>query len=355
MNEMAEKKPIPFREITENLTVLAKNGRPVSSEELYNLLQFVIDDVYKLNRSLGRTTMEIGDQKELVVAICGVLDEALQTLEDNEEGLRQLTARTQEEYRELAKQAREQQERLKEARGALEDQNAVRKRLDELCGKLDAEQAMLREVAQECKALETRAAQLDDNTLAAKEAYRDSLRAELGAREKRNAILQADIDSAEQLLAEARREEAQKTDQQRELQAGVDQLTQRLTALNKKADFLRGERDRLRKDVGDAERNNRRVLEQSGQYAAIYTALNAALRDPVLRENLFTLDQSREVLSVEAVPDMGEIGTRIESIEELDRWASAIQARIEGLISIYQSQLRKIVELGTRIALTEED
>lgn len=351
---MAGKKPIQFRETMENITYLAESGCPISSEGLYSLLQFVIDDVYEFNQGLGRKTMEAGNPRELVLAIRGILKEAIQALGDNEEGLRQLTARTREECRELLDQARSQKEQLDKIRETLDARDKVRAEWSEQCKVLEAEQAKRREVEQECEALQARAAQLNDGVLADKEALRDSLRTDLSDREKRNAALQTSINALEKALAGAQQEEAQKSEKQQKLQASVDELTRRIAELNGKAAFWRSERERFSKDVQEAERNNSLVSEQSKQYATIYTALNATLHDPILRENLFTLAGAGESLSVEAIPDMGEIGTKIESIEELDHWAAGIQARIEGLISIYQAQLRKIVELSERVALTGE-
>lgn len=271
---MAEEKPAAFREAMENLARLERDGRPVRAESLYQLLQFVLDGAYKLNRSLGQASMEVENPKELALAVCGVLEDAIQTLEDHEDGLRELTARSREECRALLERARDWEGRLEQA----------------------------------CRA-----------------------------------------------LVRARQEEAQKAERQQALQREVGQLTQRIARLDEKSAFLRAERERLERDVQQAERNNARLLEQSERYAAIYTALNGALHDSALRESLFTLSGAEEALSVEAAPELGVAGVRIQSIEELDGWAAGVQAQIEGLIRVYQAQLQTIVELGEQVVPAGEN
>ena len=100
---------------------------------------------------------------------------------------------------------------------------------------------------------------------------------------------------------------------------------------------------------------NFRMIEFSEKYSAlyaqIYTSINSIFNESYIRENLFAAKGNNDFKAME-YPDLSIMETPINNVEDLRAWLHAIENRIKGLLTVYQDQLKSLVECSKNI--TEE-
>lgn len=90
--------------------------------------------------------------------------------------------------------------------------------------------------------------------------------------------------------------------------------------------------------------------EYNSKYRQIYKAINSIFNEKYIKENLMEAYGGNE--NIEINPDLSIIQKKIENIDDFKNWLKEIQNRIEGLLEIYQKQLKNIVKLSE--TMTEE-
>ena len=343
-----------FENIRENLALLETLDRPVCAEELYQLLCLVMDEIYDASGVLDASELACGDPAKLAQTVRYVLGDGAKAAQAGMEGIRELSAQSQRECYDAVREARQAGEALNEVHRALEEAEALRARREEAFRRLAQEKRELLEAQTDCRRLEGEIALLNDGVLEEKRAEQSRLQAELGARREADCALQRELDRLNGTLEHLRKELSAAQAEREAAVSRRSQLERRLASTREdieSAEQRAAEISALLEGLGEREIA---LLDLAASYTALFNALNAAMNEPFLRENIFQLSGSGKLLDWTDSPDLRELGRPVSSAEDLKGWMDSVQARIEALISGYQTVLRRTAELSGTLTARRE-
>ena len=92
-----------------------------------------------------------------------------------------------------------------------------------------------------------------------------------------------------------------------------------------------------------------KLSEKKAKITTMLNALNSALSENFLKENLFKTSGATENCAVENCPDYVVAEAHFENIQELQQWFNDMSERINGLINVYETMLRNFVNQADKL------
>lgn len=109
--------------------------------------------------------------------------------------------------------------------------------------------------------------------------------------------------------------------------------------LNKTIENIKAEE----KILSELEAKKKELAERNAEFTALVDACKSALSEDFLKKNLFKAAEGSDSLSV-SYPDLEIAEAHFDNFDELGQWLENINARIKGLMIVYEKQLAEIVK-----------
>lgn len=94
--------------------------------------------------------------------------------------------------------------------------------------------------------------------------------------------------------------------------------------------------------------------EREAKFTTVVNACKSALSEDFLKKNLFKVAEGSDSLSA-SYPDLEIAEAHFDNFDELGQWLENINARIKGLMMVYEEQLAKIVKWAEDLTADKSD
>lgn len=108
------------------------------------------------------------------------------------------------------------------------------------------------------------------------------------------------------------------------------------------------------KILSELEAKKKELAERNAEFTALVDACKSALSDDFLKKNLFKAAEGSDSLSV-SYPDLEIAEAHFDNFDELGQWLENINARIKGLMIVYEKQLAEIVKWAEDLTADKSD
>lgn len=96
------------------------------------------------------------------------------------------------------------------------------------------------------------------------------------------------------------------------------------------------------------------LTEREANLTTVVNACKSALSDDFLKKNLFKAAEGSDSLSV-SYPDLEIAEAHFDNFDELGQWLENINARIKGLMIVYEKQLAEIIKWAEDLTADKSD
>lgn len=210
-----------------------------------------------------------------------------------------------------------------------------------------------RKIEKECKSLEEDIKKLKETALPGIEKKRDELEAELEKCNRHYAEVkhQADVYSKKitQELETAQNAEKEKAKKKLE----YSRLLEQNKDLEKAVQDYENKKKEYEAWVRECKARRVQMFQNSEEYAArcfqIYTAVNSIFNEGYIKEHLYCQAKKGMIPAADDYPDFALFPDQIDSLDTFQKWLDTIQGRIEGLLAVYQEELKRMAECTGRM------
>ena len=161
----------------------------------------------------------------------------------------------------------------------------------------------------------------------------DNLDKDIGKLRTGNEALKNSIFSMEAEKTELNNEVTSLTLEKTGLEKGIENLGQKLKEYKEWIDNFPAMSEQVQTELN----------EKEAIITTMINAMNSALSEDFLKENLFKTQNAAENCSVKDYPDYAVAEAHFENIQELQQWTNDMSKRINGLLNVYETMLRNIV------------
>lgn len=332
---------------TEGSIVALKNKSSVSVDEMLGLIVCAVTDCYKNNGVKDVTGMGIKDPKQVVLTLNAVASMLLQAASGNADDFNELKAsasrKVEATIHELNDVSDDYSKTSKDIKELIDEKEKLEKKKVEL----ETEKREYTRLERECEKLRADIVALSDADIDEIRAVRDKLVEELTERQGQKNNLDGEVSKLQTSLKEAdgavKAAEALRTDLKNSI-ASAEQEKERLEGVIAKLNIVLEEVEKWNREFPEIHKT---MLEESKRHetmlAQLRTSMNGIFSDAFLTENLFSKTGKPEELTPENYPDLSVVSGKINSVADLKAWADGLMKRIQGLIAIYQEELKRLV------------
>lgn len=108
------------------------------------------------------------------------------------------------------------------------------------------------------------------------------------------------------------------------------------------------------KILSELEAKKKELAERNAEFTALVDACKSALSEDFLKKNLFKAAEGSDSLSA-SYPDLEIAEAHFDNFDELGQWLENINARIKGLMIVYEKQLAEIVKCAEDLTADKSD
>lgn len=333
---------------TEGSIVTLKNKTSISVDEMLGLVVCAVSDCYKNIGVKDVSGMQVADQKQMILNLNAIASMLLQAANGNAGAFGELKSSISQKIdgtvRQLNDVNAEYDKTSVQVKSLVEEEAQLSSRKKALEDKMRE----YRKLEAECEQLQESINDLSNASIDEIREKRDGLASDLTERQKRKDGLETEVRKLEEYLKAA--------------QAAVTSADGKRAAIKNSISDAKKERERLEKsieqlrsDLEEVEKWNREfpeihkaMLEESKSHesmmAQLRTSMNGIFSDEFLTENLFSQSGNLEKLTPDNYPDLNVVTGKISSVADLKAWSENVMKRIQSLMSIYQEELRRLVE-----------
>ena len=123
------------------------------------------------------------------------------------------------------------------------------------------------------------------------------------------------------------------------LEKGIENLKEKITEYKEWIDNYPAMCEQVKKEHD----------EEKAKITAMINALNSALSEDFIKENLFKTSDAQESCSVESYPDYSVSEVHFGNIQEVQQWFDNMNERINGLIIVYETMLRNLINQSDKL------
>ena len=338
---------------TEGSIVSLENRTSISIDEMLGIVVCVVSDCYKNLDIKDVTDMSITDPKQMVLNLNAVATMLLRAANSNADAFNELKSTMSQKIigtvQQLAVVESQYSNVSVDVTDLISKESTLKKKVDDLA----AIEKEYRRLVEECDSLQKKINLLSDIKLDEIRQRRDSLSAEVAKRQGQRDGLSKEIEGLEQSL--------------NGLNTGIQEDKVQIESINGKIDNAKTEKIRLegiianlQKELDEIEKWNREfpeihkgMLDESKRHEAMMaqlrTSMNGIFSDEFLKDNLFSKTENVAELTPQNYPDLSVVTGKINSVDDLRAWSDAVMKRIQGLLAVYQEELRRLVECSKNI------
>lgn len=332
----------------------------ITLDLLFDMLVRVSMDVMEYNNTNDLCNTPIDDCDELLVNVYNLTQIMMLLCTENKGRFSEVDSFTQKEYEELFN---EMNDVLSELSGTKEKIEKVREKKRELRIKqseLQESRGHLLTASEDCESLQRQIDELSDSVLDEKAKEKELLENDLSQRklnaetlEKEKSELQAEVDKASEQIQSIKNFILTLQKEKEELCDEENSLLKEKNGLEKGIENLKLKLKEYEEWIKNYPTMSKQVQaehdEGKAKITAMINAFNSAVADTFLKETLFKTVGAAENLSVENYPDCAIAKAHIESIQELQTWFDGMSKRINGLIEVYGTMLRAVVNQSDKL------
>ena len=330
-----------------------ENGGQITVAQMFDFIKRFIKETYKHDGVKKLTDMPEGSSEEVIINAYA-LSEVIVSMVKGHEGeiLRHDFAdELQKTFAEIDSINSEFSKMEKDAQKLIEERVGLKEREAALSQK----NAELQVIKKECDKLQESITNLNDSNLEGIAQKRDVLRDELKKREIQKDELEKVVVNLNDCIKKTDSEIVLAEDESKQKEATYKKALERQSELKALISEFEEKKNECEKWIEAFKDENFRMIEFSEKYSAlyaqIYTSINSIFNESYIRENLFAAKGNNDFKAME-YPDLSIMETPINNVEDLRAWLHAIENRIKGLLTVYQDQLKSLVECSKNI--TEE-
>lgn len=136
----------------------------------------------------------------------------------------------------------------------------------------------------------------------------------------------------------------------RQIEANSNEIMKIDAQLNETMETIKAEE----KILSELEAKKKELAERNAEFTALVNACKSALSEDFLKKNLFKAAEGSNSLSV-SYPDLEIAEAHFDNFDELGQWLENINARIKGLMIVYEKQLAEIVKWAEDLTADKSD
>ena len=332
----------------------------ITLDLLFEMMVCVAQDIMNYNNSTDLSDTPIGDQSVLLKKVYNLMQLTLSAYTKNKEGMSEFGSSIQERYAKLVDDMNSVLSEVAEVKEHIEKAEAKKVELQTKQAELQNLSGHLLTIGEECEALQRQIDILSDSALDEKATEKEKLVADLSERktkvealEKEKSELRTKIDEAHEKIETIKNtiltlqgEETALGDEENSLlmeknglEKGIENLKQKLKEYKEWIDNYPAMSEQVRTEHD----------EEKAKITTMLNALNSALSENFLKENLFKTSGATENCAVENYPDYVVAETHFENTQELQQWFNDMSERINGLINVYETMLRNFVNQSDKL------
>ena len=331
----------------------------ITLDLLFEMMVCVAQDIMNYNNATDLSNTPIGDQSVLLKKVYNLMQLTLSAYTKNKEGMSEFGSSIQERYAKLVDNMSGVLSEVAEVKEHIEKAEAKKVELQTKQAELQNLRGHLLTVGEECEALQRQIDVLSDSALdekaiamiQQKEAEEKKAKADLLEKEKSE--LRTKIDEAHEKIETIKNtiltlqaeetalgnEENSLLMEKNGLEKGIENLKQKLKEYNEWIDNYPAMSEQVRTEHD----------EEKAKITTMLNALNSALSEDFLKENLFKTSGATENCAVENCPDYVVAEAHFENIQDLQQWFNDMSERINGLINVYETMLRNFVNQSDKL------
>ena len=338
-----------FESVRYNLSVLEESAGTIRAEELYGLLSMVLEESLGFCHAVDSSSLSSDDKGDLALSVNYILADALKALQQNREGIDELSAQTRKELEETTSAAAKAHAEMETVCSQIKQCREEKDQLAKMCAEAEAKNAELLRIKAECDALSKRIEELNDSTLGQMEDHCRELKEEAASREAREKKLQAETAQLEADTAAADKSLAEAEEKKRDVNAKLESLKSTIQSTEQAASNIEVERKKCAEILASLKDKNSAIVEDAAQYATIFNAVNSVINDPFICKNLFSKDGASFKIQSDVSAIIPNSGKKIETWDEMEKWLNDMQQRIELLLSVLQEGMRQVAMQGEKL------
>lgn len=332
----------------------------ITLDLLFEMMVCVAQDIMNYNNATDLSDTPIGDQSVLLKKVYNLMQLTLSAYTKNKEGMSEFGSSIQERYAKLVDNMNGVLSEVAEVKEHIEKAEAKKVELQTKQAELQNLRGHLLTVGEECEALQRQIDVLSDSALDEKAKEKEELEVKLSEKkakadllEKEKSELRTKIDEAHEKIETIKNtiltlqaEETALGDEENSLlleknglEKGIENLKQKLKEYKEWIDKYPAMSEQVRTEHD----------EEKAKITTMINALNSALSESFLKENLFKTSGATDNCSVENYPDYVVAEAHFENIQELQQWFNDMSERINGLINVYETMLRNFVNQSDKL------
>lgn len=336
------------------------NQEEITLDLLFDMMVCVSQDVMNYNNTTDLSDTPIGDQSVLLKKVYNLMQLTLSAYTKNKEGMSEFGASIQERYAKLVDDMNSVLSEVAEVKEHIEKAEAKKRELQTKQAELQESRGHLLTVGEDCEALQRQIDVLSDSALDEKAKEKEKLEVDLSERKTRADVLEKEkselrtkidevhekIETIKNTILTLQAEETALGDEENSLlleknglEKGIENLKQKLKEYKEWIDNYPAMSEQVRTEHD----------EEKAKITTMINALNSALSESFLKENLFKTSGATDNCSVENYPDYVVAEAHFENIQELQQWFNDMSERINGLINVYETMLRNFVNQSDKL------
>lgn len=332
----------------------------ITLDLLFDMLVRVSMDVMEHNNTGDLCDVAINDYDEFLINVYNLTQITNSLCTKNKEAFLDIDSFTQKEYEEMVETMNGLLTDLSGIKEKIENSRAKKRELQAKQLKLQESRGHLLTIDEDCEALQRQIDVLSDSALDEKAKEKEKLEVDLSERktradvlEKEKSELRAKIDEVNEKIETIKNtiltlqaEETALGDEENSLlleknglKKGIENLKQKLKEYKEWIDNYPAMSEQVRTEHD----------EEKAKITTMINALNSALSESFLKENLFKTSGATDNCSVENYPDYVVAEAHFKNIQELQQWFNDMSERINGLINVYETMLRNFVNQSDKL------
>lgn len=332
----------------------------ITLDLLFDMLVRVSMDVMEHNNTGDLCDVAIEDYDEFLINVYNLTQITNSLCTKNKEAFLDIDSFTQKEYEEMVETMNGILIDLSSIKEKIENSRAKKRELQAKQLELQDSRGHLLTIGEDCEALQRQIDVLSDSALDEKAKEKENLEADLSERktradglEKEKSELRAQIETIKNAILTLQAEETALGKEENSLllekngkEKGIENLQKKLKELKEWNNNFPVMSERIRTELVEEQTKKD---EMEAKITTMINALNSALSENFLIENLFKTSGATDNCSVENYPDYVVAEAHFENIQELQQWFNNMSERINGLINIYETVLRNFVNQSDKL------
>ncbi len=350
----------------------------ISMEDLFEMLLVVTADVMDHNKAEDIDGVEVIDSHRFVLNSLALGEMFAEALNYNKNLIANESNTAQEKYREYLNKFNELVQESKAVSNEIIKAQSKQKELAQKKEELEEERGPLVKISEECNRIQNRIDFLSDSALDNVEKTRDQLQYELQKRQlKFEALEKAEKQTKDQLntiqsdfdkvnkdiltlnqnISRLTEEKRTKEEEKNGLELGLQNLKDKIAKLD---EWLKEYPEHSKMISVECQAKCDEQKAKKAEIAALFNAFTSSFNDEFLKTSLYKNPESLAELSIDNYPDLklGDLNlkkVKIGSFEELKSCINSIASRVDGLITVLEQALTKVVEESQKLTADNKE